>query len=50
MPLKIITNEGQVIWINPTNKKTEFVLPSQTKTITADKNFYVNEKNGFVKN
>lgn len=49
MPLKIITDKEQVIWINPTNIKKEFELPAKTKTILPDKNFYVNEKIGFAK-
>ncbi|MBA3663471.1 MAG: M1 family metallopeptidase [Bacteroidetes bacterium] len=50
MPLKIITDKNEVLWLEVTKDKKEAKLPVQTKTVRVDYNFFILQKQGFTKN
>ncbi|MGZ3920944.1 MAG: M1 family metallopeptidase [Bacteroidia bacterium] len=47
MPLKVITDKGETLWLEVSTSKNEMKFPEETKMITVDPNFYVTVKQGF---
>ncbi|MGZ4043280.1 MAG: hypothetical protein ACXVO9_08760, partial [Bacteroidia bacterium] len=49
MPLKVITDKKETLWLEVSTSKNEMKFPAETKMITVDPNFYVTVKQGLSK-